>query len=268
MPTLIGVRRRGFPASALRLLAERIGISKQNSVIEFGVLEGCVREELDAVAPRRMAVLDPLRLTITNLDVGHSETLHFPNHPKNEAMGQRSVPFSRELWIERDDFMAEPVKGFHRLVPGGEVRLRGVGIIRCENVVSDANGNIVELQATLDPLTRHGQAGADRKVKGTIHWVSATHAVAAEVRLYDRLFDIATPDDDSDGKTYVDHLNPASKRVIHGWLEQGLENVTPETVLQFERLGYFVADRHDHDAGHPVFNRVVTLRDVWAKAAR
>ncbi len=268
MPTLIGVRRRGFPASALRLLAERVGISKQNSVIEFGVLEGCVREELDSIAPRRMAVLDPLRLTITNLDAGHEETLHFPNHPKNEAMGQRSVPFSRELWIERDDFMAEPVKGFHRLVPNGEVRLRGVGIIRCDEVVSDADGNIVELQATLDASTRHGQAGSDRKVKGTIHWVSATHAVSAEVRLYDRLFDTATPDDDSDGKTYVDHLNPASKRVVQGWLEPGLANATPEEVVQFERLGYFVADRHDHHPDHPVFNRVVTLRDVWAKASR
>ena len=268
MPTLIGVRRRGFPASALRLLAERVGISKQNSVIEFGVLEGCVREELDAAAPRRMAVLDPLRLTITNLDAGHAETLQFPNHPKNESMGQRSVPFARELWIERDDFMAEPVKGFHRLVPGGEVRLRGVGIVRCEEVVSDANGVIVELRATLDPSTRHGQTGADRKVKGTIHWVSATHAVSAEVRLYDRLFDTAAPDDDSDGTTYVDHMNPASKRVIQAWLEQGLQDVAPETVLQFERLGYFVADRHDHRADHPVFNRVVTLRDVWAKAAR
>ena len=268
MPTLIGVRRRGFPASALRLLAERVGISKQNSVIEFGVLEGCVREELDSVAPRRMAVLDPVRLTITNLDAGHEETLHFPNHPKNEAMGQRSVPCSRELWIERDDFMTEPVKGFHRLVPNGEVRLRGVGIIRCEEVVHDGDGNIVELKATLDASTRHGQAGSDRKVKGTIHWVSAIHAVAAEVRLYDRLFDTANPDDDNDGKTYVDHLNPTSKRVVKGWLEAGLADAKPEDVVQFERLGYFVGDRHDHGPEHPVFNRVVTLRDVWAKTSR
>ncbi|MEO7917498.1 MAG: glutamine--tRNA ligase/YqeY domain fusion protein [Dokdonella sp.] len=265
MPTLIGARRRGFPAAALRLLNERVGISKQNSVIEFGVLEGCVREVLESSAPRRMAVLDPLRLTITNLVGSHGETLHFPNHPKNEAMGQREVPFSRELWIERDDFMAEPVKGFHRLVPGGEVRLRGVGIIHCENVVTDDSGQVIELQATLDETTRHGQAGADRKVKGTIHWVSATHAIGAEVRLYDRLFDAANPDDDRDGKTYVDHLNPNSKRVVRGWLEPGLAFAEPEEVVQFERLGYFVADRHDHHADAPVFNRVVTLRDVWAK---
>ncbi|HWU52246.1 MAG TPA: glutamine--tRNA ligase/YqeY domain fusion protein [Tahibacter sp.] len=265
MPTLSGVRRRGFPPAALRLLCDRVGVTKQNSVIEFSVLEGCVREELDASAARRLAVIDPLKLVIDNLPADHAETLSFPNHPKNEAFGTRPVPFSRELWIEREDFMEVPPKGFHRLVPGGEVRLRGVGIVRCESLDKDADGNVTAVHCTLDADTRPGLAGADRKVKGTIHWVSAAHAVAAEIRLYDRLFNVADPDDDSDGKTYRDHLNPDSKRVVQGWLEPAAADAAPETAYQFERLGFFVADRHDHAAGKPVFNRAVTLRDSWAR---
>jgi glutaminyl-tRNA synthetase len=268
MPTLTGVRRRGFPAAAIRLFWERAGISKQNSVIEYGVLEGYVREVLDAKAPRRMGVISPLRLVLENLADDHTEVLDFPNHPKNEEFGRRNVAFSKELWIEQDDFLEEPVKGFHRLVPGGEVRLRGAGIIRCNEVVKNADGAIVELRCTLDPESRPGCSGADRKIKGTIHWVDAHSAIAAEVRLYDRLFDVADPDDDSEGKTYRDHLNQQSRRVIHAWLEAGLAEVAAESAWQFERLGYFVADRHDHKADKPVFNRVVTLRDTWAKAAR
>jgi glutaminyl-tRNA synthetase len=268
MPTLTGVRRRGFPAAAIRLFWERAGISKQNSVIEYGVLEGYVREVLDASAPRRMGVINPLRLVLDNLADDHAESLDFPNHPKNEEFGRRSVRFSKELWIERDDFLEEPVKGFHRLVPGGEVRLRGAGIIRCDEVIKNADGEVVELRCTLDPESRPGCSGADRKIKGTIHWVDARSAIAAEVRLYDRLFDVADPDDDSDGKTYRDHLNQQSRRVIQTWLEAGLGDVAAESVWQFERLGYFVADRHDHKPGQPIFNRVVTLRDTWAKAAR
>ncbi|ANB16767.1 glutamine--tRNA ligase/YqeY domain fusion protein [Dokdonella koreensis] len=268
MPTLAGARRRGFPAAAIRAFWERVGISKQNSVIDVGVLEGCVREALDTQAPRRLAVLDPVRLAITNLADDHVETLSFPNHPKNEAAGNRDVPFSNTVWIEREDFMETPSKGFHRLVPGGEVRLRGVGIVRCEEVVKQDDGTVVELRCTLDADTRPGRPGADRKVKGTIHWVSARHALAAEVRLYDRLFDAPAPDDDSGGKTYRDHLNPASKRVVRGWLEPSLARVTNESTYQFERLGYFVADRHDHGAATPVFNRVVTLRDTWARTAK
>jgi glutaminyl-tRNA synthetase len=268
MPTLTGVRRRGFPVAAIRLFWERAGISKQNSVIEYGVLEGYVREVLDAAAPRRMGVISPLRLVLDNLADDHTEVLDFPNHPKNEEFGRRSVAFSKELWIEQDDFLEEPVKGFHRLVPGGEVRLRGAGIIRCNEVVKNADGAIVELRCTLDPDSRPGCSGADRKIKGTIHWVDARSAIAAEVRLYDRLFDVADPDDDSEGKTYRDHLNQQSRRVIHAWLEAGLAEVAAESAWQFERLGYFVADRHDHRADKPVFNRVVTLRDTWAKAAR
>ena len=268
MPTLTGARRRGFPAAAIRLFWERAGISKQNSVIEYGVLEGCVREVLDATAARRMGVINPLRLVLQNLADDHIEVLDFPNHPKDEAFGRRSVQFSRELWIERDDFLEEPVKGFHRLVPGGEVRLRGAGIIRCDEVVRSAAGEVIELRCTLDADTRPGGSGADRKVKGTIHWVDARSAVAAEVRLYDRLFDVADPDDDTDGKTYRDHLNPGLCRIIRAWLEAGLAGAARESTWQFERLGYFVADRHDHAAAVPVFNRVVTLRDTWVKPAK
>jgi glutaminyl-tRNA synthetase len=233
-------------------------------VIEFSVLEGSVREVLDASAPRRMAVLDPLKLVITNLDAAHAESIEFANHPKNADFGTRRVPFSRELWIEREDFAEVPPKGFHRLVPNGEVRLRNVGIVRCEQLVKNPDGSISEVRCTLDPSTRHGLPGADRKVKGTIHWVSARDAIAAEIRLYDRLFTVADPDDTSDGKSYAEHLNRASKRVVQGWLEPALAETEPEANRQFERLGYFVADRHDHSRTKPVFNRTVTLRDSYA----
>ncbi|HEU4855870.1 MAG TPA: glutamine--tRNA ligase/YqeY domain fusion protein [Rhodanobacteraceae bacterium] len=267
MPTLAGVRRRGFTAAAIRTFWERAGLSKQNSVIDYGVLEACVREDLDAHAPRRMAVLDPLRLTITNLPAAHAETLAFPNHPKDESFGTREVPFARDVLIERDDFAEVPPKGFKRLVPGGEVRLRGVGIVKCDEVVKDTAGQVVELRCTLDPESRHGMQGANRKVKGTIHWVSARHAVEAEVRLYDRLFDVPDPEDESDGKAWFDHLNPASRHSVRARLEPALRDATPEQHFQFERIGYFVADRADHAPAHPVFNRAVTLRDSWSKPA-
>ena len=264
MPTLSGVRRRGFTPRAIRTFWERAGVSKQNSVIEYGVLENCVREDLDARAPRRMAVLEQLKLTITNLPDDHAETLTFPNHPKDETFGTREVPFSNGLWIEREDFMEAPVKGFHRLAPNGEVRLRGVGIVRCDEMIKDIDGEIIELRCTLDPASRQGMEGANRKVKGTIHWVSARHAIEAEVRLYDRLFDVPDPDDDTGGKTYRDHLNQSSRRIVRGFLEPLLRDAQPEQHFQFERLGYFVADRHDHSREHPVFNRAVTLRDTWS----
>ncbi|UGB46196.1 glutamine--tRNA ligase/YqeY domain fusion protein [Frateuria edaphi] len=267
MNTLRGLRRRGFTPAGLRLLIERLGISKQNSVIDYAILENCVREDLDATAPRRMAVLDPLKLTITNLPGNHEETLRFANHPKDEGFGTREVPFASTVWIEREDFAEVPPKGFKRLVPGGEVRLRGVGIVKCEEVVKDAAGDVIELLCTLDPETRAGLPGADRKVKGTIHWVSARHAVAAEVRMYDRLFDAAAPDDESDGKSWIEHINPDAKRIGRGWLEPAAANAEPEQRFQFERLGYFVADRLDHRPDAPVFNRTVTLRDTWAKQA-
>jgi glutaminyl-tRNA synthetase len=267
MNTLRGLRRRGFTPGGIRLLIERLGVSKQNSVIDYAIFENCVREDLDGSAPRRMAVLDPLKLTITNLPESHEENLSFSNHPKDESFGTRTVPFARELWIEREDFAEVPPKGFHRLKPEGEVRLRGVGIVKCEELVKDAAGNVIELRCTLDLDSRQGMPGADRKVKGTIHWVSARHAVAAEVRVYDRLFNVAAPDDDSDGKSWIEHINPEAKRIVQAWLEPSAAAAAPEQRFQFERLGYFVADRVEHQAQQPVFNRTVTLRDTWVKQA-
>jgi len=264
MPTLQGLRRRGYTPAAMRLFAERVGISKQNSLIDFSVLEGALREDLDSAAARRMAVVDPVKLVLTNLPEGHAETLTFSNHPKDEAFGTREVPFARELWIEREDFAEVPPKGWKRLVPGGEVRLRGAGIIRCDEVIKDADGTITELRGWLDPESRPGMEGANRKVKGTIHWVSAVHAVPAEIRLYDRLFSVANPDDESEGKTYRDYLNPDSRRTVTGYVEPAAATAAPEQSFQFERTGYFVADRRDHTAAKPVFNRSVTLRDTWS----
>jgi len=265
MPTLQGLRRRGYSPQALRLFVERVGISKQNSLIDFSVLENALREVLDVSALRRMAVLNPLKLILTNLPEDHAETLTLSNHPKDETFGQRAVPFSREVWIERDDFAEVPPKGWKRLVPGGEVRLRGAGIVRVDDVLKDADGNVMELRGELDVQSRPGMDGANRKVKGTIHWVSALHAVAAEIRLYDRLFSVPDPDDESVGKTYRDWLNPDSRRMITGYVEPAAAAATPEQSFQFERSGYFVADRRDHTPARPVFNRSVSLRDAWAK---
>jgi glutaminyl-tRNA synthetase len=264
MPTLCGLRRRGHTPASMRLFADRIGISKQNSLIDFSVLEGCVREDLDSKAQRRLAVIDPIKLVIKNLPEDFSDILHFSNHPKDETAGKREVPLSREVWIERDDFMEVPPKGFHRLVPGGDVRLRGVGIVKCVDVIKNGDA-IVELHAELDLDSRPGMPGSERKVKGTIHWVSAKHGVSAEVRLYDRLFTVANPDDDSDGKTYRDYLNPDSVRIVKAYVEPDAAQLAAESHIQFERLGYFVSDRFDHKTDAPVFNRTVTLRDVWAK---
>ena len=265
MYSLQGLRRRGYTPSAMRLFVDRVGISKQNSMIDFSVLEGSLRDDLDATAPRRMAVIDPLKFVLSNLPEDHAETLSFPNHPKDETAGTREVPFSRELWIEREDFAEVPPKGWKRLVPGGEVRLRGAGIARVDEVVKNELGEVVELRGWLDPESRPGMEGANRKVKGTIHWVSARHAAEAEIRLYDRLFSVEKPDDESDGKTYRDHLNPASKKIVTGYVEPAAAQAAPEQSFQFERLGYFVADRRDHSPERPVFNRSVTLRDTWAK---
>ncbi|MBH1714450.1 glutamine--tRNA ligase/YqeY domain fusion protein [Stenotrophomonas maltophilia] len=264
MPTLQGLRRRGYTPAAMRLFAERVGISKQNSLIDFSVLEGALREDLDSAAPRRMAVIDPVKLVLTNLPEGHEEQLTFSNHPKDESFGSRDVPFAREVWIDREDFAEVPPKGWKRLVPGGEVRLRGAGIIRCDEVIKGADGTITELRGWLDPESRPGMEGANRKVKGTIHWVSAVHGVPAEIRLYDRLFSVPNPDDESEGKTYRDYLNPESRRTVTGYVEPAAASAAPEQSFQFERTGYFVADRRDHTEAKPVFNRSVTLRDTWS----
>jgi glutaminyl-tRNA synthetase len=267
MPTLQGIRRRGYTPSALRLMVDRVGISKQNSLLDISILEGALRDDLDAHAPRRMAVIDPLKVVLTNLDAGHEESLTFSNHPKDATQGERKIPFSRELWIEREDFEEIPPPGFKRLTVGGDVRLRGAGILRCDEAIRDIDGNIIELRCTLDPESRPGMEGANRKVKGTIHWVSAKHAVPAEIRLYDRLFTVPNPDTETDGKTYRDYLNPDSRKVVTGHVEPAAADCAPEQGFQFERLGYFVADRYDHVAGTPVFNRSVTLRDTWASKA-
>ncbi len=261
MPTISGMRRRGYTAQAIRTFWERSGVSKQNSVIDFSVLEACVREDLDGKALRRMAVLNPLRLILTNLSPGHSEAVRLPNHPKDESLGERSVALTPDLVIEQDDFMEHPVKGFHRLMPGGEVRLRGIGIIKCDEIIKDAEGHITELRATLDFQTRPGQPEANRKVKGTIHWVSESSCLRAEVRLFERLFSVADPDAAGD---YRASLNPNSKQILPAaYLENALVGVVPETTVQFERLGFFTADRLDHQANQAVFNRTVTLRDSF-----
>ena len=263
MPTLQGIRRRGYTPSALRLMVDRVGVSKQNSLLDISILEGALRDDLDAHAPRRMAVIDPLKMVLTNVDENHEESLTFSNHPKDATQGERAIPFSRELWIEREDFEEVPPPGFKRLTLGGDVRLRGAGIVRCDEVVKDADGHIVELRCTLDPDSRPGMTGANRKVKGTIHWVSAKHGVPAEIRLYDRLFTVPDPDSDEDGKRYVDYLNPDSRQIVIGYVEPAAADAEPEQGFQFERVGYFVADRYDHAPGKPVFNRSVTLRDTW-----
>ncbi|TZF90738.1 glutamine--tRNA ligase/YqeY domain fusion protein [Cognatilysobacter lacus] len=264
MPTLQGIRRRGYTPGALKLMVDRVGISKQNSLLDISILEGALRDDLDAAAQRRMGVVDPLKLVLTNLSDGHEESLTFSNHPKDESAGERAVPFSNVLWIEREDFEEVPPKGFKRLTVGGDVRLRGAGIVRCDAVIKDADGRVVEVRCTLDPESRPGMEGANRKVKGTIHWVSANHALEAEIRLYDRLFTVANPDTDEGGRTYRDYLNTESRRVVTGYVEPSAAQLAPETSVQFERVGYFVADRYDHRADRPVFNRSVTLRDTWA----
>jgi len=270
LPTISGMRRRGYPPEALRDFCARVGVTKKEHLIEMGLLESCVRDDLNRRAPRAMAVLDPVKVVLTNFPEGRSETLTAANHPDRADLGARELPFGRELWIEREDFMEDPPKKFFRLRPGGEVRLRFAYIIRCEEVIKDAAGRIVELRCTYDPATRSGTGPeAERKVKGTIHWVAAHAAVGAEVRLYDRLFTVERPDADEDGRDFKEFLNPDSlQRRVDVRLEPGLAALAPGAWVQFERLGYFVADALEHRPEQPVFNRVVTLRDTWAKVAR
>jgi glutaminyl-tRNA synthetase len=248
MPTLAGARRRGYTPEGFRLFAERIGVSKANQRIEFSVLEDCMREHLNEVAPRRMAVLDPLKLVIENYPAGNEEMVEVPNHPQKPDWGKRQVPFSKELWIEREDYKDKPPKGYFRLFPGNQVRLRYGYVVKCLGM---DNGVV---RCTYEPESRSGTPGADKfKVKGNIHWVSAPHAHAAEARLYDRLFKVPDPDG-------VQDLNPASVRVVAAQLEPSLADAEAEQRFQFERHGYFVAD-----LAHKTFNRTVSLRDSWSK---
>ena len=268
MPTLSGMRRRGYPPMALRRFATEVGIAKRENLIELPRLEASVRDELNRTAPRRMAVLRPLKLVIENYPEDQVEQLPAVNNPEDPAAGTRNVPFSRELYIERDDFLESPPKKFFRLSPGREVRLRYAYFVTCTSVVKDAAGEIVEVRCSYDPATRGGDSPDGRKVKGTIHWVSAAQSVPAEVRLYETLVSVEDPMDTSEGGHFTDYLNPNSLEVVRGArLEPALADAPAGTPVQFERLGYFCADP-DGAPGTPVWNRAVTLRDTWAKVSR
>ncbi|RLA16520.1 MAG: glutamine--tRNA ligase, partial [Gammaproteobacteria bacterium] len=264
MPTISGLRRRGYTAAAIREFCQRIGVTRHDNIIEMGVLESCIREDLEA-APRVLGVVNPLKLVITNYPAGQVEQLTAQNHPQRPEMGSRDLPFSGELYVERDDFMEEPPKKFFRLGPGREVRLRYGYYVTCTDVIKDAAGEVIEIHCTYDPATRGGSSPDGRKVKGTIHWVSAAHALDAEVRLYDRLFN--EPNPAAAGDDFLQLLNPDSLRVMgNAKLEPGLAEAKTGIGYQFERLGYFCVDKAA--AGQPVFNRTVTLRDSWAKMKR
>ena len=263
MPTLSGIRRRGFPAEGLRDFAGMIGVARADSVVEIEMLEHAVRDVLNRTTLRRMAVLDPVKVVIENFPEGVVEELEVPNSPEDPDAGLRMVPFSRELWIERDDFMEDPPKKFFRLAPGREVRLRSAYFVTCTDVIKDEEGRVIELRCTYDPESRGGSAPDGRKVKATLHWVSAAHAIPAEVRLYDHLF--ASPFPGSEGRDLFDDLNPDSETVVtSARLEPALVDVPVGQTVQFERLGYFCPDP-DSAPGAPVFNRTLTLKDAWAK---
>ncbi|MCB6542984.1 glutamyl-tRNA synthetase [uncultured Desulfovibrio sp.] len=264
MPTLSGMRRRGIPPEALREFCSRIGLARADSTVEYSMLEFCVREYLNEHTPRVMAVLDPVKVVIENYPVGQVEEFDMPYHPEDASYGSRKVPFSRELYIERDDFRLEPPKKFHRLAPGAEVRLRYAYFITCREAVLDDAGNVVELRCVYDPESKGGQSPDGRKVKGTIHWVSAAHAIPAEVRLYDQLFAVENPNAAPEGKTFLDNLNPESLTKVEALLEPALATFKAGDKMQFERLGYYCKDKDSTDA-KPVFNRTTTLRDTWAK---
>ncbi len=269
MPTIAGMRRRGYPAAAIREFCVRAGVTKKDHLLEMGALESAVRETLNVEAPRVMAVLNPVKVVLVNYPVDRKEFMVAVNHPNRPEAGERKLPFGRELWIEREDFMEDPPRKFFRLKPGGEVRLRYAYIIKCEEVVRNDAGEIVEIHCSYDPQTRSGEAGADRKVKGTIHWVSVDDAASAEIRLYDRLFTVPCPGADKSGRDFKEFLNPESLlTVTNAKLEPSLMEAKSGSVFQFERLGYFVADTEDSRPDAPVFNRVVTLRDSWAKAEK
>ena len=266
MLTLSGLRRRGYPPSAIRLFCERIGISKSENNIEMSVLEDCAREELDKTAPRAMAVLRPLKVVITNYPEDKTEEFEPSRHPKNPEMGTRKVPFTREIYIDHDDFRIDPPAKYFRLAPGKEVRLRFAYVIRCEEVIYDSSGKVRELHCTYDQATRSGAKAEGRKVKGIIHWVSIQHSVPVEVRLYDRLFVNPSPGSDDPGGNFLNDLNPDSIETVTSCrVEPGLLKAKPEDIYQFERVGYFCVDSKESRPEALVFNRTVTLRDTWAK---
>jgi glutaminyl-tRNA synthetase len=266
MPTLAGARRRGYTPEGFRLFADRIGVSKADSWIDYSTLEDVMRDDLNARAERRIAVLDPLRLVIDNFPADEEEECYAPNHPQKPELGKRTIPLTRELWIEREDFSEQPPKGYFRLFPGNTVRLRYGYVVKCTGCEKDAAGNVVAVHCDYIPETKSGAPAAERvKVKGNIHWVSVRHARAAEVRLYDRLFSVPHPGRDGD---FIADLNPESKRVISAQVEPALKDALPEQRFQFERHGYFCADRRDSRPGQPIFNRALTLRDSWTSSAK
>jgi len=266
MPTIVGMRRRGYTPESIRDFCDRIGVTKNDTVIDVSVLENCVRENLDIRAPRVMGILDPLKVVISNYPEEETEQLEAPNHPNDTMMGVRKLPFSRTIYIEKDDFMEDPPKKFFRLAPGKEVRLRYAYFIICDEIIKDNSGNILELRCSYDADTRGGNAPDGRKVKGTIHWVSAEHAFRTEVHLYDRLFNDPKPDSNKHKNNWKDFLNSDSKKIIKdAYLEPSLESAKKEEFFQFERLGYFCVDNRDSNKGKPIFNRTVSLRDSWLK---
>jgi glutaminyl-tRNA synthetase len=270
MPTISGMRRRGYPAAALREFSERIGVGRRENRAELGLLEHCVREDLNRSAPRRLAVLRPLKVVLENYPGGDVETFELANNPEDPGAGTRPVPFGRELWIEQEDFREVPPPKYFRLAPGVEVRLRGAYLVRCTGVERDeASGEIRSIRATYDPATRSGNAPDGRKVKATIHWVSAAHALEARVRLYEPLFTAEDPEAIPEGDDFVSTLNPASLETLEGCkVEPALAALEPGTPVQFERVGYFVADAAESRRGALVFNRTVTLKDAWARIER
>jgi len=264
MPTISGMRRRGYPPAALRTFCERIGVSRSENRVEFALLEHCVREELNRNAPRVMGVVRPLKVVIENYPEDQVEWFEFPFNPEDPAQGSRQLPFSREIYVEQDDFREEAPKKWFRLAPGAEVRLRYAYYLTCTGVVKNADGQVVELRATIDPESRGGWTKDGRKVKGTLHWLSAAHALPAEVRLYDLLFPMENPMGAEEGRTFTDNVNPESLTIARGFVEPSLAEQKPGFICQFERVGYFCLDP-DTVKDELVFNRTATLRDTWAK---
>ncbi len=268
MPTISGLRRRGVTPASIRDFCERIGVAKRDSIVDVALLEHCIREDLNASSPRVMAVLDPLKVIIENYPEGLTDNFEIPHHPDRPEMGSRKVPFCREIYIEQDDFMENPPPRFFRLSPGREVRLRGSYLITCRDVIKDASGNVKELLCSYDPLSKGGNAPDGRKVKGTLHWVSAVHGIPAEIRLYERLYSVDNPAAEAEkaDKDSLDYINTESLLILKGsFIEPSLASSKPGDRYQFERLGYFCADMKDSRTGRPVFNRTVTLKDTWAK---
>lgn len=266
MPTIRGLRRRGYTPESIRNFSDIIGVSKKESIVDISVLEYCIREDLNKRAQRAFVVINPLKVVIDNYPEDLVEEIEAINNPEDTSMGTRKVPFSKVIYIERDDFMENPPKEFYRLAPGREVRLRYAYYITCTDVIKDKQtGEVVELHCTYDPLTRGGQSPDGRKVRGTIHWVSAQHCFEAEIRLYDRLFVCENPNDVEQGKTFIDYINPDSLKIVRGFCEPFLKDSKPEEKFQFERVGYFCVDNKLSQIGKPVFNRIVTLKDTWAK---